>query len=76
MDNAAIGVLLIEGAREEQGAVEAGVERALLFFRTAFDGNASQHGVPSIAALGGQGFKAVCAQLLEVALGLLKADER
>ena len=76
MNRVAGGIQLIKLARKQQRAVQTGVKSALLLVGAAADFGAGQGFIPGIAAFLLHGFEVIGADFLEVALGLLQADER
>ena len=63
--------------REEEGAVESGVEHPAFSFRAAFHLNVSEHFVPDIVGLAAHLFEGLSCQFsLQVLFGILYADER
>ena len=68
-------VPFVEAVGEEEGAVEAGVEGAVLVEGAAFDFDAAEDAVPCLPAFADKGFQGVAAQFAQVALRLFPADE-
>ena len=70
------GIGFVESAGEEQGAIEAGVEGALLVLGCAFDLNAEEVLVPAVGCSGAEGgCGGVGKFAVEVELGLVEGDE-
>nr|GEU28482.1 hypothetical protein [Tanacetum cinerariifolium] len=77
VDDAAVGVDLVQFIGEQQHAVQARIKGARLLVGAAFHGNAAQRPVPDVAALLRGGVEAVVGQLaLQVQFRLRRADER
>ena len=75
MDNLAFGGNLMELAREDQRAVEAGVEDALLVEIRPFDLDPPQYLVPCLATFLNDFVELLVAELLQILLGLFNTDE-
>ena len=72
----ALRVDLVETAGEEHRTIETTVERAQMVDVAVLDVDAAQHLVPALPALRLHLLQPVAADLLQVLLGLLQADER
>ena len=75
MNPLAFGIDLGKVAREEKGAVEAGVECAETVNVVVLYGNAAKHLVPPVPAGGLHVVEGLAVEFTEIEFGLLGADE-